>query len=136
MRPVTERSVLSLLTITEPNLLGLLGDIADWPPLHYLVEINILTGEITERLLSPGQTTAAPGVATPRLHRYVHRLEVVDVAGGGRRGLHPGHFSHGIIKFGSELWPRLLRPPLGWSHRTGGQETFWTQAERPEPRGE
>merc|ERR1719187_889498 len=105
MRPVTERSVLSLFTITEPNLLGLLGDIADWPPLQYLVEINILTGEITERLLSPGQTTPAPGVAAARLHRHVHGLQVVDMARGGGRSLHTGHLSHGIVKFGSELRP-------------------------------
>ena len=108
MTSITERSVFCLFAITEPNLLGLRGNIADWTPLQYLVEINILTGEITERLLSPGQSTPAPGVAAARLHRHVHGLQVVDVARGGGRGLNAGNLSHGILKFGSELRPRLL----------------------------
>merc|ERR1719431_1522260 len=108
MTSITERSVFCLFTITEPDLLGLLCNVADGPPLHYLADINILTGEITERLLSPGQTTPAPGVAAARLHRHVHGLQVVDMAQGGGRRLHAGHLSHGILKFGSELRPGLL----------------------------
>ena len=130
MTAVTERFMFGLFTITEPDLLVFFSDIGDRAALHDLVEVNILTGEITERLLGSGQPTAAPGVAAALLHRHLHRLQVVDMARGGAGRLHTGHLSHGIIKLRGELWPGLLSPSLGWDHRAGSQETLQTETGR------
>ena len=130
MTAIAERFVICLFTITEPDVLGFFSDVGNRSALHNPFEVNILTGEITERLLSSGEATAAPCVAAALLHSHLHGLQVVNMARGGAGRLHTGHLSHGIIKLRGELWPGLLSPSLGWDHRAGSQETLQTETGR------
>ena len=98
MTAIAERFMIGLFTITEPDVFSLFSDVGDGSTLHNPVEVDILTGEIAERLLGSGQATAAPGVAAAFLHCHLHGLQVVDMARGGAGGLHTSHLSHRIIK--------------------------------------
>ena len=86
MRPVTEELVAGQLAVTEPHLLGLRGDVPDGPVLHELAEVEVLTSQVTQRLLSPGQATPAPSVGTPSLHSQIVGLVVIHVPFLRRRG--------------------------------------------------
>ena len=68
MSAVTKWPMTGLFAVTEPDLLGLGGDVVDGPAPHHFLHVQVLTREVTEGLLRPGEATPAPGVAAAGPH--------------------------------------------------------------------
>ena len=113
--PVTEGSVVRLLAVAEPDLLGLHGDVPDRPALHDLVQVQELTGQVTQWLLSSGQATTTPGVGTPSLHCQLVRLHIIIYLA----FLWWGAFKPSTSRKGLENGGGLLLPPLGGEEGCG-----------------
>ena len=126
---ITERLILSLLAVAEPDLLGLRGNVLYGPALHDLLKEQVLTGEITEWLFSPCHPTPTPVVCASCFYSHFVWPVIIYVPIFRGWSIHARHLTHRVHEFGSVSRGGLVLPPPGGIHG-GGVERLDTHTDR------